>query len=187
MVLLMLRSKSIVLEAAVIASFALLCSCSSGSAEKEPVRTYQMGERAVVAPFTYAVYEKQWLAQLGTGPEARLPQNRFLLVRISATNGGGAEAYVPNLALEDDAGNTCSEANNGDAVPHWIGYLRSIKPADTLQGDILFDCAPKHYRLKLANEEGKYAYVDIPLSFESEGPSVEIPTKEKSVSPTHSK
>ncbi len=136
-----------------------------------------MGERVVLPPFTYAVYEKQWVAQLGVGTEARLPQNRFLVIRISATNGGGAEAYVPNLSLEDDAGNACSEISNGDSVPNWIGVLRSVKPVDTLQGNVLFDCPPKHYRLKFATEEGKIAYVDIPLSFDGDAPSVEIPTK----------
>jgi hypothetical protein len=136
-----------------------------------------MGERVVVAPFTYAVYEKEWMKELGSGPDARLPQNRFLLIRISATNGGGADAYVPNLTLEDDAGNACGEAGNADAAPHWIGYLRSVKPTDTLQGNIVFDCAPKHYRLKLTSEEGKAAYVDIPLTFDADSPNVEIPTK----------
>ncbi len=174
-----MRSQKIaILEAGVFALFALLCSCSGRSAVNESVRTYQMGERVVLPPFTYAVYDKQWLAQLGTGAEARLPQNRFVVIRISATNGGGAEAYVPNLTLEDDAGNACSEVSNGDSVPNWIGFLRSVKPVDTLQGSILFDCLPKHYRLKLVNEEGKSAYVDIPLAFEGEGPSVKIPTKD---------
>jgi hypothetical protein len=174
----MRRQKIAVLEAGAFALFALLCSCSSRPAVDEPVRTYQMGERVVLPPFTYAVYDKQWLPQLGTGAEARLPQNRFVVIRISATNGGGAESYVPNLTLEDDAGNACSEVSNGDSVPNWIGFLRSVKPVDTLQGNILFDCPPKHYRLKLVSEEGKSAYVDIPLSFEAEGPSVEIPTND---------
>jgi hypothetical protein len=137
-----------------------------------------MGERVVLAPFTYAVYEKQWLAQLGTGTEARLPQSRFFLVRISATNGGTSEGYVPNLTLEDDAGNSCAELSNGDGVPHWTGYLRVVKPADTLQGNLVFDCVPKHYRLKLLNEEGRAAYVDIPLSFEGDAPTVDIPRRD---------
>jgi len=137
-----------------------------------------MGERVVVPPLTYAVFDNQWLPQLGSGADARLPQNRFLLIRISATNGGGAEGYVPNLAVEDDAGNSCAEISNGDSVPQWIGYLRSIKPADTLQGNLLFDCAPKHYRLKLVSEEGNPAYVDIPLAFDADGPNVGLPTKD---------
>jgi hypothetical protein len=118
------------------------------------------------------------LPQLGDGPDARLPQNRFLLVRISVTSSAGAETYVPNLTLEDDAGGTCSESSNGEEVPHWIGYLRSIKPADTLQGDVVFDCVPKHYRLKLVNEGGRGAYVDIPLSFETESPGVDVLPKD---------
>ena len=119
------------------------------------------------------------LPQLGSGVDARVPQNRFFLVRVSATNGGGSEAFIPNFTLEDDAGGSCAEVSNGDGVPHWMGYLRSIKPADTLQGNILFDCVPKHYRMKLTNEDGKAAYVDIPLSFDTDSPNVDIPTRDE--------
>jgi hypothetical protein len=178
MVLLIMR-KTVLLGVALLSLLTLLSSCSGRGADNEPVRTYQMGERVVVAPLTYAVYEQQWLAQLGTGSDARLPQNRFLLIRLSATNGGGTEGYVPSLTLVDDGGNSCAEVSNGDSVPHWMGYLRPIKPADTLQGNILFDCIPKHYRLKVVNEDGGMAYVDIPLSFEAETPSIDIPTKDE--------
>jgi hypothetical protein len=169
----MMPRNLVFLQAAVAASLAILVSCSGRTAANAPLRTYQMGDRIDLAPLTYAVFEKQWGAQLGNGPEARLPQNRFLTIRISVTSGANAESYVPNLNLEDDAGGSCAESNNGDGVQHWIGYLRPIKPADTLQGNLLFDCAPKHYRLKVANAEGKAAYVDIPLSFEGEGTGLE--------------
>jgi hypothetical protein len=138
-----------------------------------------MGERVELPPLTYAVFEKDWLPQLGEGSDARFPQNRFLLIRLSVTSGANAETFVPNLTLDDDAGGSCTENNNGEGVPHWIGYLRPIKPAEALQGDIVFDCAPKHYRLKLASAEGKAAYVDIPLSFESESPSLDLLPKPK--------
>ena len=167
------------LGAAVAASLALLASCSGRTAVNTPLRTYQMGERVELPPLTYAVFEKNWLAQLGDGAEARLPQNRFLLIRMSVTSGANVETYVPNLTLDDDSLNTCAESNNGEGVQHWMGYLRSIKPAETLQGDIVFDCAPKHYRLKLVSDEGKAAYVDIPLSFEGEGTGVDILPKLK--------
>jgi len=166
--------KHLLLEAALAASLALLASCSGRTAVNTPLRTYQMGERVELPPLTYAVFEKEWLAQLGEGAEARLPQNRFLVIRLSVTSGAAAETYVPNLTLDDDAGNTCSESNNGEGVQHWLGYLRSIKPAETLQGNIVFDCVPKHYRLKVVSDEGKAAYVEIPLSFESEAPPVDI-------------
>lgn len=138
-----------------------------------------MGERVELAPLTYAVFEKEWLAQIGEGAEARLPQSRFLVIRLSVTSGAASETYVPNLTLDDDTGGTCSESNNGDGVSGWIGYLRSIKPAETLQGSIVFDCAPKHYRLKLVSDAGRAAYVEIPLSFESPGTGLDILPKAK--------
>ena len=177
------------LEAAVAASLAFLASCSGRTGANIPIRTYQMGERIELPPLVYAVFEKQWLTQLGDGPDVRYPQNRFLLIRISATNSGSAETFVPNLTVEDDAGNSCGESSNGEGVPRWIGFLRSIKPADTLQGNVVFDCAPKHYRLKLVNDQGATAYVEIPLSFDSESPGIDILPKkdDKTVDLAHPK
>jgi hypothetical protein len=175
----MMPRKPFLLRAALAASLALLASCSGRNAVSTPLHTYQMGERVELAPLTYAVFEKNWLAQLGEGTEARLPQNRFLVIRLTVTSGAAGETYVPNLSLDDDAGNSCAESNNGDGVLHWIGYLRSIKPAETLQGSIVFDCAPKHYRLKLVSDTGKAAYVDIPLSFETETTGIDLLPKPK--------
>jgi hypothetical protein len=170
----MMPRNLIFLGAAMAASVAWLASCSGRTAVTTPLRTFQMGERIELAPLTYAVFENEWLAQLGEGTGARLPQNRFLVIRLSVTSGAGGETYVPNLTLDDDAGNSCGESSNGDGVQNWIGYLRPIKPAETLQGNIVFDCAPKHYRLKLTGDQGKAAYVEIPLSFESDttGPDI---------------
>jgi hypothetical protein len=167
------------LAAALAASLAFLASCSGRSAANTPLHTYLMGERVELPPLAYTVLEKEWPAQLGEGPDARLPQNRFLLIRLSVTSAANAETYVPDLTLDGDAGNSCAESNNGDGVQHWLGYLRPIKPGQTLEGDIVFDCAPKHYRLKLVNEEGKGAYVDIPLSFESDSKGFDILPKAK--------
>jgi len=156
----------------------LWCACSKSPAVSEPARTYQIGERVDLAPLNYAVFEKQWAAQLGSGNDARLPQTRFLLVRISAANNGKSEVFVPNMTLEDDAGNSYAEVSNGDGVANWIGYLRSIKPADTIQGWVLFDCPLKHYKLKLTNEDGKAAYVELPLSFDNPDGVVDVLPKE---------
>ena len=171
--------KSFTVIAPVLAAAALCLSCCTRTeAVNEPIRTFQMGERVNLPPLNYAVFEKQWATQFGTGTEARLPSTRFFLVRISATNNGSAEAFVPNMTLEDDAGNSCAELQDGSGAPNWIGYLRSVKPADTIQGNVLFDCPPKHYRLKLSNEDGKSAYVDLPLSFDAPDSSVDILRKD---------
>ena len=172
--------KSFQILAPVLASATLfLCSCSKTEAVVEPVRTYQIGEKVKLPPLMYTVFEKQWATEFGIGAEARLPKTRFYLIRIGATNTGSSEAYVPNMTLEDDAGGTCAETQDGTGAPHWLGYLRSVKPADTIQGNILFDCAPKHYKLKLTNEDGLAAYVDLPLSFDNADGGIDMLQKDR--------
>ena len=119
----------------------------------------------------YTVYETQWMPQLGDGPAARVPQHRFFLVRIIAVNSGSADLIVPNATIEDDKGNSYPELQNGDGVPRWIGYLRTVKPAESAQGNLVFDAPPAHYRLRITDEgEDHSAYIDIPLSFGAELP-----------------
>ena len=74
---------------------------------------------------------------------------------------------------EDDNGATFPELSSGEGVPQFIGYLRSVKPAESQQGNALFDAPPRHYKLRIADETGeKVAYVDIPLNFVSETPDL---------------
>jgi len=160
---------------AAAASATLLTSC--GEDEKpNPVRTYNMGDKVAVGHITYVVYETQWMTHLGPATEARVPQNRFFLVRMSAVNGANTDVIVPNFTIEDDNGNSYPELGGDQAqgVPQYIGYLRRVKPAETVQGHALFDAPPRHYKLKLLDENSdQMAYVDIPLSFTSE--SSEVP------------
>src|SRR5436190_498825 len=76
----------------------------------------------------------------------------------------------------DDKGNTFPEVGDAtitSAVPQYIGYLRRVKPAENAQGHALFDAPPRHYKLKILDEDReRTAYVDIPLSFSSESPDV---------------
>ncbi len=141
-----------------------------------PVRTYPMGDRVTLGHLVYTVFETQWLTQIGEGPSARVPQQRFFLVRMSITNSGAEEVLAPNLMLIDDSGQSHAELSNGEGVPKWIGYLRPIKPAESAQGDLLFDVPPKHYKLRISDEgEQILAMVDIPLSFGEETPEVPVP------------
>jgi hypothetical protein len=96
-------------------------------------------------------------------------------------NSGGADLIVPNVTVEDDQGNSYSELQNGDGVPDWIGYLRQVKPAESVRGNLLFDAPPAHYRLRITDEnEEKSAYVDIPLSFGVEAPpDMPVPDEKK--------
>jgi hypothetical protein len=135
-----------------------------------------MGQRVELGHIIYTVFETQWLTQIGEGPSARIPQNRFFLVRISAVNSGGTEEIIPNIAIEDDNGNAYSELSSGDGVPQWIGFLRQVKPADSAQGNLVFDAPPRHYKLRILDENSeRAALVDIPLSFGAETPEVPEP------------
>lgn len=156
-----------------------LASC--GDEEKAfPVRTYNMGERITLGHIVYVVYETQWLTHLGDPPDSRVPQNRFFLIRLSAVNATSKDIVVPNFTLEDDKGNSFPEiSDETSAVPQYIGYLRRVKPAESAQGHALFDAPPRHYKLKIRDEDSeRAAYVDIPLSFTSESPDVpQTPSK----------
>lgn len=132
-----------------------------------------MGERVTLGSLVYNVFDAQWKPQLGEGTAARVPKDRFFLVRLSVVNSGASELIVPNVTLVDDSGQTYTELSNGDQVPLWVGFIRRVKPAETLQGNVVFDVAPKHYRLRLSDEnDQKTEEVDIPLSFASESPEI---------------
>ena len=169
-----MRQLRCLLILAVAVAVLLLTSCGE-SDTPGPVRTYNMGERVTLGHIVYVVYETQWLTQLGEGVTAHVPKQRYFLVRMSAVNGTNKEIVVPNFSLEDDAGNSYPELS-GDAaqgVPQYIGYLRRVKPAESAQGHALFDAPPRHYKLKIMDENSeKAAYIDIPLSFTAESPDV---------------
>jgi hypothetical protein len=154
----------------------------SGCSSEPKVRThnYAMGETAQLGHWIYTVFETQWMPQLGDPGSPRVPQHRFFLVRLNIVNGGSSEMMSPNLTLEDDKGNSYAELNSGDGVPQWIGYLRSVKPADSMQGNAVFDVPPAHYKLRVSDEDGtRVGLIDIPLSFNAETPEVPIPGQEK--------
>jgi hypothetical protein len=155
-----------------------LFSCSKPASNE--VRTYSLGQQIGLGHLIYTVFETQWLPQIGQGASARVPQHRFFVVRLSVVNSGGSESPVPNLAIEDDNGTTYTELTNGEGVPQWVGLLRQLKPADSLQGMVVFDAPPAHYKLRLGDENlERAALVDIPLSFAAETPEVPIPVDAK--------
>jgi hypothetical protein len=168
----MCRLRCIPILAAVTAAL-LLNACSSRS---YPVRSYPLGEKVALGHIIYTVYETQWVPQFGEGPSARVPEHRFFLVRMAAVNSGGGDLIVPNVTIEDDKGNSYPELKDGDGVPEWIGYLRQVKPAESAQGNLLFDAPPAHYKLKITDEDEDHtAFIDIPLSFGAEVPPTEVP------------
>jgi hypothetical protein len=158
-----------------IAAALLVAGCKS-QPTAFPVRTYPMGEKVLLGTLTYTVFETEYLTQIGEGPAPRIPQNRFFLVKISVSNGGSSTANVGAFQVEDDSGKIYPELNNGDGVPDWIGYLRSLKPAESAQGNAVFDAPPRHYTIRVHDETGeKAALIDIPLTFNAETPDVPIP------------
>jgi hypothetical protein len=140
---------------------------------------YPMGERVSLGPLTYNVVETVWRSQLGDAFKIRVPDQRFLMITISVTNGGGKDVSVPLLTIENQNGQGFLEVSNGEGVENWFGLLRNLSPAQTQQGRILFDVGLTSYRLRLTDggEPGmeKYAWVDIPLRMDSET-GVEGPT-----------
>jgi hypothetical protein len=134
---------------------------------------YQMGDKVPAGPLTYNVVEKVWRSQLGEMFQSRMPQNRFLLITISATNSGGSEVSVPLLQLEAPDGKVYREIENGEGVDNWFGILRTLEPAQTQQGRILFDVPLSSYRLRLSDGDsvsGHYSYVQIPLQIDADPP-----------------
>jgi len=152
--------------AMVLAACLLLSGCSSGKSGADS-RVYRMGEPVAAGALIYNVSDTEWHEQLGEGLTARLPQHRFLVVRLSVTNSGARNSAVPSMALVDSAGQTYLELPDGQGVPGWMGYLRTISPAQTERGTVVFDAPPNTYRLRVSNdaEPGaeKFALIELPL------------------------
>jgi uncharacterized protein YceK len=176
-----MRTFCSILIATAILSLLLVAGCSSGPSK--PL-TYAIGERAELGHIIYVVFEAQWMTQIGSGLDARVPKNRFLQVRLSAANSGSAEVLVPSMTLVDDDGNSYTELPNGEGVPHWIGGLRQAKPAEAVQGNVLFDAPPRHYKLRLTDEnEQRTAFVDLPLTFNADTFELPAPSTAKEPPP----
>jgi hypothetical protein len=138
---------------------------------------FQMGDRITAGPVVYNVIQTMWRTQLGDIFKARVPENRFLVITVSATNGGGRDVSVPLLTLESD-GKEYRELENGDGVNNWFGLIRTLSPAETRQGNVVFDVPLTSYRLRLTDggEPGteKFVWVDIPLRMDTDT-SIEVP------------
>jgi len=136
-----------------------------------------MGDKAAVGHLAYTAFDTQWLTEIGEGVTARVPQYRFFLVRVSITNSGGSQAVTPNLSVVDDKGNSYEELSDGQGVPQWIGFLRQIAGSGTLQGNLLFDVPPQHYKLQVSDAAGQpAALIDLPLDFTTDPtPNLGIP------------
>jgi hypothetical protein len=100
------------------------------------------------------------------GENQRVPERRFLILHLNVTNSSAETVSAPGLTLVDDSGQTFNEVVGVD-VPAQLGLVRTLKPADTLDGRIVFDVEPKSYKLKLDDGLGKTALVELPLRFDA--------------------
>ena len=154
---------------------ALFVVILSGCQQQEQARRdFSMGERVPVGQMTYSVVESSWKTELGQGFKVRTPEQRFLLIKVSVTNGSGKDVSVPLLTLEGTNGQTYREMADGDGVDNWFGVLRTISPGQTQQGNVAFDVPLTSYKLRVPelNESGfeNYASVQIPLRLDSDLP-----------------
>jgi len=138
------------IRAAALLSVLAIVSCSStGGGGAGPL--HQMGERIQVGALNYIVLESEWVNDLPGAAGPRVPENKFLLVRATITNSGNREISIPLLTVIDDKGNEVMESSEGQGVEEWLGILRTIKPAETLSGRILFDAKPLNYKLRVSD------------------------------------
>lgn len=133
---------------------------------------YQMGERILAGPMVYNVVQTAWRTQLGDLFKIRVPERRFLQVTLAATNSGGKRVSLPFFTLEGPNRQEYRELENGDGVENWFGLLRDIGPAETKQGNIVFDAPLSSFRLRLTDggEPGseKFVWVEIPLRMDTD-------------------
>jgi hypothetical protein len=126
-----------------------------------------MGEPVKTGPLVYTVLDTEWLEQIGDPGAPRLPHDHFLSVRISVTNNGATTSGVPPLTVAGGGGVRYSEITDVTGIPEWLGNLRSVKPAETLHGRILFDAPTGDYRLKVADDADpgsrSSATIEMPL------------------------
>ena len=141
---------------------------------KQASKTFKMGERASIGVLTYNILESTYFTQLGDMGKLRLPEKRFLVIRLSITNGGGKEAEIPLFRLIDDNDVETSEIQEAEFLPGWFGLIRKVGPTLTEEGRIVFDVSPKTYKLEVTDggETGKeqLAFIEIPIEFDTAEP-----------------
>ncbi len=157
--------------AILVVSAFCLAGCSSVSA---PDRVFRLGELTTVGPVIYNVLETEWRTEIGASLQQKIPSNKFLLIRLTVTNSGNRDVAIPLLTLEDPDGEEYLEYSKAENMPNWLGLLRVIQPAVTLQGQIVFDVPVSDYKLRVTDggelESEKTAVVDIPLMFGAPDP-----------------
>jgi hypothetical protein len=130
-----------------------------------------MGQSVQVGPLTYNVLETKWKSQLGGGPSAKIPKNRFLVIKLTISNAASQTSSVPEMTLIGANGQTHQEITEGvESVPKWLGVLRNLSSVQTEEGAVVFDVPLGAYKLQVLDggEIGseKKALIEIPLQLE---------------------
>ncbi len=148
----------------------LLLGCNMGGL-KAPVS--QMGELTTVGPVVYNVLETEWRTDLGSAGNSTIPEEKFLLVRLSIMNSGNQQIAVPLLSVDDPTGDSHLELDEVKGVPDWLGLLRILEPASSVQGTIVFDVPSGDYKLRVTDcgdlESERTALIDMPLTITTPG------------------
>lgn len=156
------------------AAAALLAAITLGACQRQnSVQiNFQMGEKVTAGAMTYTVVQAAWRAQLGESFNVRTPQDRFLVITLSATNGGSREVSLPFATLEGPGGKVYREIEQAPGVENWFGLLRNLQGSETRQGNLVFDVPLTSYRLRLTDggEPGveKSVWVEIPLHIDTD-------------------
>jgi hypothetical protein len=149
--------------------FSLILLLSGCNSEDKPLPMFSVGEPAPTGHLTYTVRSTEWLNQIGEAPTIKTPQNRFLAVRISVTNGSMQETLLPSLKLMGGGFDDTAEID-ASGLPEWLGTIRRVGPAMTRTGFVVFDVPRNSYRLKVSDSEfddEKAVLIDIPLQLDS--------------------
>lgn len=150
------------LGAMVVLVFTSSCKDRALSGE---IGTFNMGERAQAGALIYTVVDSQWAISLGDTAAPRIPANRFMMINLTVVNGGKDPVSVPAFTLIDDNGKTYQELDNGEGVPNWMGVIRSVQPAQSTQGMVLFDVPQKQFKLRVGDDtDARFGLVKIPLN-----------------------
>jgi hypothetical protein len=135
------RFRTAAVAATALAVLAALAGCSSAKKAGGSGVTYPMGSQVYVGPLTLNALETEWKERLDTDNGQREPKHRFLLIRVTVTNGGGGEQGLPLLNLVDSKGTM---------------YLEEDKLRVSTGGD---------------PEQEMFALIDIPFKLDSVQPN----------------
>ncbi|HUS07912.1 MAG TPA: DUF4352 domain-containing protein [Bryobacteraceae bacterium] len=161
------KAGCVIATASLLAALLLIAGCNR-TKTLTSLGTFPMGERVQVGPLTYTVLETEWRTQMGEGFQGKLPSNRFLVVKLAISNGGGGHVAVPIMSIEDAGGHSYTEITEGtENVSEWLGLLRNMAPMQSDRGIVIFDAPVAAYKLRVSDggEIGaeKTALIDLPI------------------------